>query len=181
MNNRCNELLSRCALQDYESFQQLYKLSSPRLFAVAKHILNNNEQAEEVLQEAMIKIWRKSNSYRPDLSNAMTWMTRIVRNQTLDYLRSQVRVNTHIDTNIDVETLNQLLFASPESKNDPLLTASIQACMDTIQQQHKQSISLIYFMGLTYKEVAKSLDRPIGTIKGWVHRGLEGLKLCLDH
>lgn len=180
MNERYNELLCRCALQDYEAFQQLYNLTSPRLFTVARRILNNNEQAEEVLQEAMIKIWRKSNSYRPDLSNAMTWMTRIVRNQTLDYLRSQVRINNHIDTNIEIESLNQLLFASPESQNDPLLTASIQTCMDTIQQQHKQSISMIYFMGLTYKEVARSLDRPIGTIKGWVHRGLEGLKKCLD-
>lgn len=181
MNEECNQLLCKCALKDYKAFQQLYNLASPKLFAVSKRILNNNnELAEEALQEAMIKIWHKSDVYRPDLSNAMTWMTRIVRNQSLDLLRSQIRLNTHFDIYAEVDALNQLISVDVNLEHDSSLTISLQACMETIQKQHKQCISMIYLMGCTYKEVAEVLGRPIGTVKGWVHRGMEDLKKCLQ-
>jgi RNA polymerase sigma-70 factor, ECF subfamily len=182
MNEKCNYLLSRCALKDYESFKQLYNLASPKLFAVAMRILSKKELSEEVLQEAMIKIWNKASSYRPDLSNAMTWMTRIVRNQALDYLRSQKRMHATIDPNVEWESLEQLLNGddSEEDHNDPILKRAMQKCLDSIQAQQKQCISMIYFFGNTYKEIATTLDKPIGTVKVWVHRGLEDLRKCLD-
>lgn len=181
MNEQCNQLLSRCALRDYDAFRQLYVLASPKLFAVARRILNNDRAlAEEALQEAMIKVWRNSTAYRPDLSNAMTWMTRIVRNQSLDLLRSRIRFDNHLDRNADASSLDQLLSFEANKEHDPSLSISIQICMETILKQHKRCISMIYLTGCTYKEVAEALDKPIGTVKGWVHRGLEGLKKCLE-
>lgn len=181
MNEQYNQLLCRCALHDYKAFQQLYNLTSAKLFAIAKRILSNDELAEDALQEAMIKVWHNSDKYQPDRSNAMTWMARIVRNQSLDILRSRTRINNKLDASIEVESLNSLLSGNFVADHDPSLSISVQTCIDKIQQQQKLCINMIFLMGHTYKEVGNALDKPIGTVKGWVHRGLKELRKCLDH
>src|SRR5664279_4461108 len=81
------ELLARTALADQAAFEQLYRLSSSHLYAVALRILRESGAAEEVLQESFVNIWHHAGSYVAAKSQPLTWLTSIVRNRCLDRLR----------------------------------------------------------------------------------------------
>lgn len=81
------ELLVRCALKDEKAFADLYRLSSPKLFAVAIRLTRQRDWAEEVLQESFVSIWHHAGDYKRARCAPMTWMAAIVRNRALDWLR----------------------------------------------------------------------------------------------
>ena len=85
--DQLNELLLRSAHRDAEAFSQLYRLASPRLYALCKRLMRDDELAEDVLQEGFVKIWNNAGAFVAGRGSAMTWMTTIVRNQALDKLR----------------------------------------------------------------------------------------------
>jgi RNA polymerase sigma-70 factor (ECF subfamily) len=80
-------LVARSALGDRAAFQKLYQASAPKLFAVALRILRREDWAEEVLQECYVSVWRHAGEYDATRAAPMTWMTSIVRNRCLDWLR----------------------------------------------------------------------------------------------
>src|SRR5438132_9138207 len=86
-NARLMELLARTALADQQAFAELYRLTSPHLYAVALRILREAAPAEEVLQESFVNIWHHAGSYVAAKSQPLTWLTSIVRNRCLDQLR----------------------------------------------------------------------------------------------
>ncbi|MFY3458947.1 RNA polymerase sigma factor [Achromobacter xylosoxidans] len=84
---RLQDLLAQCAQQRESALSELYRLASPHLFALARRMLRDQAAAEDVLQECFVSIWRQAGQYRAEQSQAMTWMTRIVRNRCIDRLR----------------------------------------------------------------------------------------------
>src|SRR5258708_34251210 len=80
-------LLAKCALRDRAALALLYQLTSPKLFGVALRIVRREDWAEDVLQECYLRIWDHAPSYRAGLASPMTWMTSIVRNRCLYWLR----------------------------------------------------------------------------------------------
>src|SRR5258706_2797803 len=89
-----SELLARCALREQRAFATLYQFSSAKLFAVAVRITRRRDWAEEVLQEAFVNIWNHAAGYNSAKSAPMTWMTAIVRNRALDWLRRPREIET---------------------------------------------------------------------------------------
>lgn len=81
------ELMQAVALGDRNAFEQLYRQTSPRLFDVALRLLRRQSWAEEVLHESFISVWNRAASYDPNLSSPLTWLTHIVRNKAIDWLR----------------------------------------------------------------------------------------------
>ena len=79
--------LAACARRDRAAFARLYQATSAKLYGVALRILRRDDWAEEVLQECYVSIWTHAPDYRPGLAAPMTWMTSIVRNRCLDWLR----------------------------------------------------------------------------------------------
>src|SRR3954468_11771902 len=80
-------MLAQCALRDQAAFARLYQLTSAKLFGVALRIVRRQDWAEEVLQEAYVNIWNHASDYAAARSQPLTWMTSIVRNRALDWLR----------------------------------------------------------------------------------------------
>jgi RNA polymerase sigma-70 factor (ECF subfamily) len=175
-----SDLLARCALRDQRAFATLYQFSSAKLFAVAVRITRRRDWAEEVLQEAFVNIWNHAAGYNPTKSAPMTWMTAIVRNRALDWLRRPREVE------IDEEH-EELMASIPDDSPGPeeLLRRSLEAgelaeCMKTLTEEQRRSITLAFFYGLSHGELAEQMRKPLGTVKTWVRRGLERLKGCLD-
>jgi RNA polymerase sigma-70 factor, ECF subfamily len=175
-----SDLLARCALRDQRAFATLYQFSSAKLFAVAVRITRRRDWAEEVLQEAFVNIWNHAAGYNSTKSAPMTWMTAIVRNRALDWLRRPREV--------EIDEEHQELMASiPDELPGPeeLLRRSLQAgelaeCMKTLTQEQQRSITLAFFYGLSHGELAVQMRKPLGTVKTWIRRGLDRLKGCLD-
>jgi RNA polymerase sigma-70 factor (ECF subfamily) len=179
-NDPIAELMARCALRDQRAFAQLYRHTAAKLYGVAIRILRREDWAQEVLQESFVNIWNHIAEYSAARSAPMTWMTAIVRNRALDWLR---RPNLeHGDEDYDL-----LVESVPDETPGPeaLLGSSRDAvalaeCLKLLSGNQRQSITLAYVHGLSHGELAQHLQQPLGTVKTWIRRGLDRLKGCLE-
>lgn len=182
---RLAQLLARVALGDRASFAHLYALARRELFGVAYRVLGSRETAEEALQEAFVSIWHGAASYRPASSQAMTWMTSIVRNRSLDILRSERRHPRMAQASLhDAEDESVQVAAGdpgpPELLAQALDSLGIRRCMQALDPAHRQALGLAYYHGLSHSEIGTRMGAPVGTVKSWVRRGLDRLKHCLE-
>ena len=173
------QLLARCAQGDRGAFQRLYQASSPKLYGVALRILRRDDWAEEILQECYVSIWVHARDYRPGLAAPMTWMTSIVRNRCLDWLRRPA---------FEVADAEGALTESAASENPGPLAElerakdgrALARCLGELEAKQRQAIALAFYDGLSHAELASHLREPLGTVKTWVRRGLLRLKSCLE-
>lgn len=185
-----SQLLSRVALGDRAAFDTLYKQTSAHLLGVVLRIQSNRAQAEDVLQEVYVNVWRAAQSFNPALSQASTWLSSIARNRAIDSLRRRQtepqtvsRYQAGPDDDTDTDMLNDLPSDTP-GPLDLLEQASearaLTECMGHLSRDQQSSLALAYYQGLTHAEVAEQLGQPLGTVKSWVRRGLQSLKNCLE-
>jgi RNA polymerase sigma-70 factor (ECF subfamily) len=181
---RLKDLLAGCARRDRVAFARLYAATSSKLYGVAVRMLRRDDWAEEVLQDCYVSIWNNASGYSPALSAPMTWMTSIVRNRCLDWLR---RPTKEVVLQADDATGEDPLAGIADDAPGPLeqLAASGDAralaeCMARLDAKMRQAIALAFYEGLTHTELAAHMRQPLGTVKTWVRRGLERLKGCLE-
>jgi RNA polymerase sigma-70 factor, ECF subfamily len=177
---RLMELLARTALSDQKAFAELYRLTSSHLYAVALRILRESAAAEEVLQESFVNVWHHAGSYVAVKSQPLTWLTSIVRNRCLDLLRRR-----EVDTITMDDEEQGMTFADEGPTPLEMLLASadaraVKGCVETLDSGQKQAIALAFYQGLSHSELAQHLAQPLGTVKSWVRRGLERLRVCLE-
>jgi len=176
------DLLARTALAEERAFAELYRLTSPHLFAVAVRILRDKAAAEDALQEAFVSVWHHAGSYVAAKSRPQTWLTSIVRNRCLDLLRRRVPDTMTLTRDDDESEID--LPANGPTPVELLLSgadaALVRDCVDALDGGQKQAIALAFFQGLSHSELAAQLREPLGTVKSWIRRGLERLKSCLD-
>ena len=177
-HSQIEQLLGAVATGDRGAFSQLYEATSPKLFAVALRILRSRELAEDVVQEAFIKVWERAGDYRSDLANPMTWLSAIVRNRALDEVRRRAIRPTADDSVLEnMEGDNEHPIVGLERQED---VARLMRCLDGLEDEKRQIVRLAYLEGLSREALAKRFDRPEGTIKTWLHRSLAQLKGCLE-
>lgn len=172
------KLLIAVSQGDRDAFEALYISVSPRLYAVALRLLKRPGWAEEVLQDAFITVWNRAGSYNSGSSAPLTWLTNIVRNRAIDWLR--------VADNRWLELDDMALGTLRDPDRNPLerLEQADSAnrlgdCLNKLSAEQRQSIVLAYYHGLSHGEIAKQLKHPLGTVKSWVRRGLSQLKGCL--
>ena len=173
-------LLGRCALRDQRAFADLYTLTSAKLFGVALRILRRQDWAEEVLQECYVNIWTHAGDYAAARSAPMTWMTSIVRNRCLDWLRRPRSETTGEEYEIAVEAWQNETPGPIERLTAAGESAALARCLEQLEANQRQSIVLAFFHGLSHSELSAHMKEPLGTVKTWVRRGLERLKGCLS-
>ena len=172
-------LLAASGNGDRQAFARLYEQSSAKLFGVAMRILRREDWAEEVVQESYVNIWHHAGGYRAQLSAPMTWMTSIVRNRCLDWLR---RPNLELPED-DEHQLDAWASDEPgplaqlQSRSE---AQALAACLGRLEGKMRQAIMLAFFEGMSHSELASHMREPLGTVKTWVRRGLERLKTCLE-
>jgi RNA polymerase sigma-70 factor (ECF subfamily) len=173
------EWLAACARRDRAAFERLYRATSAKLHGVALRIVRREDWAEEVLQECYVSIWSHAPDYRPGLAAPMTWMTSIVRNRCLDWLRRP---------RLELADEDGALTEAAESDNPGPLAelersksaGAVTRCLSELDARQRQAIALAFYDGLSHAELASHLRQPLGTVKTWVRRGLLRLKSCLE-
>ena len=173
------QLLLNSAWGDHEAFTRLYHATAPYLLALATRILNSRDQGEEVLQEAIVQAWYYAKDYHPTKGTALAWLAGIVRHRALDRRRYEQRHSAR----------RQALAQQPDSMPVPDPAASAQHsselqallhCLRPLPEPQRQSLLLVYYNGYSHHEVAQRLQQPLGTVKGWIRRGLIRLRECLE-
>lgn len=170
------QLLIASAMGDRGAFAELYRRAGPKLFAITRHLMGRRELAEDVLQEAFVRIWQKAYLFDPGRGTAMAWLVTVVRRCALDRLRQQG--GQEVETGAPIEdaaedTASTAVSAVASSRD-------LERCLGELQTAQKRAIVLAYVYGLTHAELAQRLGAPLGTVKSWLRRGLLDLKECLD-
>ncbi len=157
---------------DRAAFEHLYEHYSGALFSVITKVLRDNEKAEDVMQDAFLKIWKNISSYDPDKGRLFTWMLNIARNSAIDAVRSEKRKPgmDDISENLDRTDQNATYQPSPS-------TLDLKALVDTLRPERKILLDLVYFQGYTQEEASKELDVPLGTVKSRIRTALKDLKI----
>lgn len=173
-----DELLAAVARGDRRAFARLYDHAAPKLFTLALRLMRNRAAAEEILQEAFVRVWARAGDFDPDKGAALGWMVTILRNAALDRLRHE-RPAMALDEAPDIE-------AVPDPGADPLSATmsnaearALRHCLDQLEPAPRRAILLAYWHGLSHEELAGRLDAPLGTVKSWIRRGMVRLKGCL--
>lgn len=176
-------LLSRIALQDRLALRELYRAVAGRMLAVALRVLEDRAAAEDVLQEAFVTVWTRADHFPALRTSPLAWLTTLVRNRAIDRRRqrrpetplqwtdAEGREHIHDVADASGSPLEQLLSAQAEGR--------LGDCLGRIEPEPRAAVLLAYFDGLTHEELARRLDRPLGTVKAWIRRSLLRLRDCL--
>ncbi len=169
--NRLNDDLALAAAGDRVAFARIYADTSHKLFGIVLRLVHDKEAAEDVLQEVYLKIWDRAGSFDPARASPISWMATIARNTAIDSQRRRDRRRE------DGEPEDS---ADASVSGDPDLRIGLARCMTLLEDHQRQFIRSAFFDGYSYAEMATHASVPLGTMKSWVRRGLERLRLCLD-
>ena len=175
-------LIDRVGQRDEAALRLLYDSASPRLFGLALRVVRQREWAEDALQEAFITIWRVAGDYRASLSPPMAWMGLIVRSRSLDLLRRRTADRAQLTQEFDDVMADTLASdgPSPMDITEAIEQAwALQQCLQQLEGRQREVVSLAYLRDLSHGELAEQLKLPLGTVKTWIRRGLEKLRVCM--
>src|SRR4051812_46534920 len=189
-DNEIKRLLLRAGARDEgsaEAFERLYRLCAPLLLGVAQRVVARREVAEEVLHDALASIWKKAETFDPLANQPVAWMVAIVRNRAIDVKSSHdvSRVSSYHDTlDDDPDGALDRLFdwtPSPDDAEDRRRAAKwLRDCLGKLQAVERQALVLAYEHGLSHGDLAAHLQKPLGTVKTWVRRGMDNLRRCVE-
>lgn len=171
-------LLAEVAMGNERAFARLYELTGGRLLAIARGIVGRQDVAEDVLQDSFLRVWRWAHRFEPDKGAAYGWLVRIVRNRALT-AKATLQRREHAQEPLDAETM---VLGEPDPADRAMRSEEarrVNGCLANLPANHRRSITLVYFEGLTHSELAERLGVQLGTAKSWVRRGLAQMNRCL--
>jgi len=174
-------LISRCGKDDKIAFELLYQKTASRLNGIAYRITRNLDSANEVLQEAFIKIWTNSCDYQADKSEPFTWLAAIVRYRAYDRLKYDKRRHQADMIEFNENEIQALNLNSQQLGLNEYSQSALNGCLAKLEQQQSQAILMAYLYGYSREDISEYFKCPVNTIKSWIRRGLGRLQLCLKN
>ncbi len=173
-NIRLSELLDAIAEGERSALEQLYKLTSDKLYGVVLRILRKPELAAQALPEAYLRIWKQALHYSPALLDAESWLVMHARRAALDLARERAELGHE-------EMADDTSQAEEEPNEDREMSDELRqllGCLATLSPDPRLMLLLAYFDGWSRAELAIEFDAPPGTIRTWMLRGLEQIREC---
>lgn len=173
-----NGLLILTGRGDQQAFAALYQRTSSKLFGVCLRMLRERSEAEEVLQETYIVVWRRAASFDPSKASAVTWLVTLTRNKAIDRLRQHREEQAS-----DPLLLEDIVDTQPTPASDAEASQErqrLQRCLDALEPPQRGAVREAFFTGATYNELAARCKVPLGTMKSWIRRSLLQLRTCLE-
>jgi RNA polymerase sigma factor (sigma-70 family) len=171
--------LARIPAGDRAALQTVYRLTSAKLFGVALRILGERSEAEDVIQEVYVTVWRKAADFDAARASPMTWLIAIARNRAIDRLRAtkQSRRMDPIEAADDVADSAPVADRALEAAQDH---ARLHTCLGRLEAREQAALRGAFFDGNTYEDLAARMSVPLGTMKSWIRRAMIKLKSCLQ-
>ena len=176
--NGVRDLMARVARGDIDAFAELYDALAPRVFGLVRQVLRDPAQSEEVTQEVMVELWRTATRYDPARGSVAAWVLTMAHRRAIDRVRSE-----------QAATDRQRVVASREAVTDydqvtdsvttKLEAEQVRRCLGSLTDLQRESITMAYYGGHSYREVARLLDANLATVKARMRDGLIRLRDCL--
>jgi RNA polymerase sigma-70 factor, ECF subfamily len=170
-------LLAAVAKGDQAAFERLYQATRAKLYGVVLRILRRADLADEVIQEAYLKVWNSAGQFDPAMASPITWMMAIARNRAIDLVRkkSEISIEEEPDA-MEVAGDNPDPLAKREITEE---LRRLLACMGRLDEERRRLVLLAYYSGWSREQLAAKFDKPVNTIKTWLRRALLDIRECL--
>jgi RNA polymerase sigma-70 factor, ECF subfamily len=172
-----NELVALLQQQDRKGFEYLYDRYSAALYGVVVRIVRSEELAEDVIQEAFVKVWKNIASYEKTKGTLFTWMLNVARNTAIDKIRSQ-----EFKQQSKIQDVEQNVGIVDKQAHTQLETDHIglEKYVDQLKPEHRLIVEYLYFKGYTQSELSEELGIPLGTVKTRVKMAINHLRELMD-
>ena len=173
------DLISLVEANDAEAFAVLYDRHSRAAYSLAYRMMGERQAAEDLVQDAFLKVWRGAGSFRSERGSVRTWLLSIVHNRGIDQLRS---------LGSSRRTQQRMEASAPRSQPSEAFAQSwrnsqreqVREALKTLPPEQLKVLELAYFSGYTHVEIAELLSLPLGTVKGRMRLGLKKVKDYFD-
>ncbi len=172
-----HELIALLKQREEKAFAYLYNRYGGALFSVAIRVVQEKQAAADVLQDAFVKIWKSIDLYDTSKGKLYTWMSNVVRNSAIDFVRSkqatQERKTNSLEDNkvaTDERFVTQIQVEHFGLKN----------MVGDLKDDHRVIIDMAYFRGYTQDEISKILNIPLGTVKTRARAALQQLRILFS-
>ncbi|WP_421383728.1 RNA polymerase sigma factor [Bacillus salacetis] len=164
--------------KDSSALRQLYRKYEKLIYSFSYKMTGNQEAAEEVVQEVFMKLWKKHAPYDESKGKFSSWLLTMTRNACLDALRKYKKHETV--EYIEKDSL-QVTYETPEDIVEwKEKGTAVRECIALLKKEQQHIVHLFYFKGKTQQAISKSMDTPLGTVKGRIRLALKHLQQCLQ-
>jgi RNA polymerase sigma-70 factor (ECF subfamily) len=162
---------------DRMAFRRLYDSVGPKLFAIIRRINRDTSGSEEILQDVFLRVWNNAASFSPQAGSAMAWLVTIARNRAIDVLRQKPPLAA---VSGDKPHPYDSIADPVDSEARLSDVGTLRKCVGALEEPTRSCVLLAYYEGFSRDELAAKYDKPVNTIKSWLHRGLASLRVCLE-
>src|SRR5690348_16111332 len=171
-------LLAKVARGDEAAFAGVYDHFAGVVYGLVRRVVRDPAQSEEVAQEVLLEVWRTASRFDPSRGSATTWIMTIAHRRAIDRVRSATA-----EAQRDQKSAAAAMVPAPdevaEAVEGNLDRERVRRCLGSLTDLQRESITLAYYGGYTYKQVSGLLGTPIGTIKTRIRDGLIRMRDCL--
>ncbi|MFC5156716.1 ECF RNA polymerase sigma factor SigK [Streptomyces amakusaensis] len=172
------EVMQKVSRGDKQAFSVLYDALAPLVFGIVLKVVRDRAQSEEVAQEVMIDVWRQAARFRPEAGSVRTWAATIAHRRAVDRVRSAQAAADREQAQAAREYATAFDEVA-EQVETRLESEQVRRCLRGLTGLQRQAVTLAYYQGLTYREVAEALSAPLPTIKTRMRDGLIRLRDCM--
>ena len=169
------DLISLVGAGDAFAFNALHDRHSRAIYSLARRLTGDEQDAEDLAQEAFLKVWRSAGSYRAERGSVRTWMLSVVRNQGIDRLRSQASYR-RAQEKADAEAPRAQPSEAFAETWRIFRRDRVREALQDLPHAQLKVLALAHFSDLTHVEIAEHLCLPLGTVKGRMQLGLKKLR-----
>jgi RNA polymerase sigma-70 factor (ECF subfamily) len=172
------DLLRAVARGDEKAFARLYDLVAPRVYGLIRRVLRDPAQSEEVAQEVLVEVWRTAARFDPARGSATSWICTIAHRRAVDRVRAEQSAAERLAfvgrAQVDIP-----YDSVADEVSGRLERQQVRRCLSDLTELQRQAVTLAYYQGHTYPQVAELLGAPLPTVKTRMRDGLIRLRDCL--
>ncbi len=169
-------LLARVARGDDAAFEAVYDAVAPAVFGLVRRVVRDSAQSEEVTQEVLLEVWRAASRFEPSRGSVMTWVMTVAHRRAVDWVRS-AQAAARRDTRAAIPEFDPGDVA--DAALERLERERVRRCLGSLTQLQREAVTLAYYGGYTYTQVAGLLGVAVGTVKTRMRDGLIRLRDCM--
>ncbi len=173
-----NAAIARVGQGEAGAMEIVYRQTSAKLFGICLRILGDASEAEDVLHEVYLTVWRNAGAFEASRASPITWLATIARNRAIDMLRKR-RPGRHgsVDEALTVVDPAPTALAIIE---DGETVGRLGRCLGELDDRQQAAVRRAFLDGRTYENLATEASVPLGTMKSWIRRALLKLRVCLE-